>query len=189
MPERTRHASARSPEYTLLGFLYEKPNHGYTLHRLLVNEFGYTWHVSQSQTYNILKRLETQGYISSTIQEQEKLPPRQILHITVEGHRRFEDWLQTPSGSSVRAIRTELITRLYFAQKYYPEMVRPMLEKQSIEVKSTLTRLESDRRRIPPEQSFSLLSLELRILELRSVRDWLIKCNKAINNPSRGNSA
>ena len=178
MPERSHHAGAHSPEYALLGFLYEGPNHGYNLHQLLASELCYVWHGSQSQTYNILKRLEAQGYISSTTQEQEKLPPRQLLQLTTSGRCRFEDWLQTPSGSSVRAIRVELITRLYFAQKYYPAMIPPILEAQSVEIKTTLTRLENDRRRIPPEQTFNLLSLELRIQELRSVRDWLIKCNK-----------
>lgn len=184
MPQRSHHIGARSPEYALLGFLYAEPNHGYTLHQLLVNEFGHVWHASQSQTYSILKRLETQGFISSIIQEQEKLPPRQILNITVAGHRRFEEWLQTPSGSSVRAIRMELITRLYFAERYYPELIRPMLEKQSIEIKTTLARLETTRKSLPPGQSFNLLSLDLRILELRSARDWLIKCRETLErNP------
>ena len=178
MPEKANHQSPRSPEYVLLGFLYEEPCHGYTLHQQLINEFGYIWHISQSHTYSILKRLEAQGYIASIVQEQEKLPPRQTLHITVEGHRRFEDWLHTPTGSSVRAVRVELIARLYFARKYYPEMISPILADQSVEIKTALARLEKDRKALPAGQTFDLLSLELRILELRAVRDWLIECQK-----------
>jgi DNA-binding PadR family transcriptional regulator len=184
MPEKTHHTSARSPEYVLLGFLYGQPNHGYNLHQQLLTNFGYVWHVSQSQTYSILKRLETQGYISSTTQEQEKHLPRKLLQLTVSGRRRFEDWLQTPSGSSVRAIRVEFITRLYFFQKYFPDKIPTILDAQSVEVKTTLTRLETRRKSIPPGQTFNRLSLELRIQELRSVRDWLIKSRNAFEPKS-----
>jgi DNA-binding PadR family transcriptional regulator len=179
MAERSHHNNVRSPEYALLGFLYGKPSHGYNLHQQLLSEFGYIWHVSQSQTYNILKRLEAQGYILSTTQEQEKHPPRQLLQLTVSGRRRFEDWLHTPSGSSVRAIRVEFITRLYFYQRYFPGGIPNLLEAQSVEIKSTLTRLETRRKSLPSEETFNRLSLELRIRELRAVRLWLNICLKA----------
>src|SRR5512137_1912957 len=124
MVEQPRRIGTRSPEYALLGFLYEHPRHGYALHRQLVTELGHVWHVSQSQAYNILKRLEIQGWISSSTQEQEKLPARQNLQITEAGRRRFEEWLEAPSGSSVRAIRLEFITRIYFAWKHFPNKLQ-----------------------------------------------------------------
>ncbi len=141
MTEPPHHIGARSPEYALLGFLYRQPDHGYNLHQQVVSELGYVWHVSQSQTYSILKRLEAQGYISSTTIEQEKLPPRQLLKITAAGRRRFEEWLETPSGSSVRAIRVEFVTRLYFAQKYFPEMIPVMIEAEAAGIDTVLARL------------------------------------------------
>ena len=85
MPESPNSHRSRSPEYALLGFLYSHSDHGYDLHRLLVAELGQIWHVSQSQTYAILKRLESQGYISATTVEQEKLPAIQYLQITPAG--------------------------------------------------------------------------------------------------------
>lgn len=184
MADRSHHTSVRSPEYALLGFLYGRPSHGYNLHQQLLTEFGYIWHVSQSQTYSVLKRLETQGYIRSTTQEQEKHPPRQLLQLTVSGRRRFEDWLHTPSGSSVRAIRVEFITRLYFFQKYFPDQIPTILDAQSVGIKTTLTRLETRRKSLPAEQTFNRLSLELRIRELRSVRAWLGICRKAFDEKS-----
>lgn len=179
MPEHDHRAGAHSPEYALLGFLYKQPTHGYNLHQSLVSELGHVWHISQSQTYNILKRLETQGYISATTVEQEKLPARQLLHITPAGRRRFEKWLQTSSGSSVRAIRVEFITRLYFAQKYFPDLVRPILDDQTGEIKTAIDRLETSLKTIPAAQPFNRISLELRIRQLHSVRDWLIECRHA----------
>jgi PadR family transcriptional regulator, regulatory protein AphA len=172
---------SRSPEYALLGFLYSQSNHGYDLHRLLVAELGQAWHVSQSQTYNILKRLETQGYISSTTVEQEKLPAIQNLTLTLAGRSRLEAWLETPTGSSVRDIRLEFITRLYFTQKLSPQKVPPMIDAQAVELNKSLTRLEAGLAALPDGQIFNRLSLQLRIQQLRSIYKWLDECRQALN--------
>ena len=178
MPKPHTSHRARSPEYTLLGFLFSQPNYGYELHRLLITELGETWHVSQSQTYSILKRLETQGYISSTTVEQEKLPDIQYLKITPSGRSCFKVWMETPTGSSVRDIRLEFISRLYFAQKVSPERILPMLETQITEVQNALTKLSTRQRELPDGQIFNRPSLQLRIQQLKSVVDWLDECRK-----------
>jgi DNA-binding PadR family transcriptional regulator len=174
--------SSRSPEYALLGFLYENPTHGYDLHHRLVAELGQVWHASQSQTYNILKRLETQRDVVAMTIKQANLPDRQVLKITPLGRKRFLSWLNTPTGSSVRAIRLEFITRLYFTQKYVPENLLPILDAQAVEINSSLTRLEADQATIPVEQTFNRLGLSLRIQQLRSVQNWLAECRTAFNN-------
>jgi PadR family transcriptional regulator, regulatory protein AphA len=170
---------AQSPENALLGFLTLQPNHGYNLHRLLITELGENWHVSQSQTYNILKRLEAQGLIYSTTVKQEKLPDIQYLKISPSGRRRFKTWLEATTGNSARSIRLEFITRLYFAQKIMPEKIQNMLDTQSTEVKSMIAWLESSLADLPNEQIFNRLSLQLRIQQLRSIVEWLEKCWKA----------
>jgi PadR family transcriptional regulator, regulatory protein AphA len=181
MTEKIHHTGSRSPEYALLGFLYDRPNYGYTLHQLLVSELGHIWHVSQSQTYNILKRLEAEGDVSATLQAQEKLPARQMLKLTASGRRRFEHWLETPSGSSVRAIRLEFLTRLYFAEKLFPERSAAILAGESADIDAALSRLEKDRASLPAEQSFNRLGLDLRIRQLASVKDWLVECRKVLH--------
>src|SRR5512143_1910165 len=102
----------KSPEFALLGFLYIQPGHGYELHQRLARELGYIWSVSQSETYNTLKRLEAQGFVKSRIVRQEKLPSRNLLSLTRRGRARFEAWLKTPGANSVRTIRLEFTTRL-----------------------------------------------------------------------------
>jgi DNA-binding PadR family transcriptional regulator len=174
-----RHGSL-SPESALLGFLYVQSTHGYDLHQQLATELGFVWHISQSQTYNILNRLETQGDISSTMLEQEKLPPRQVLQITQKGRDRFEQWLEMPTGSSVRAIRLEFITRLYFAQKIAPQKIQPLLDSQSVEINAAITKLEFSQAEIPADQTFNRLSLQLRLRQLHTALDWLNECRKAL---------
>jgi len=172
--------TARSPEFILLGFLYKGEGHGYDLHQHLVSEFGYVWHISQSQAYAILKRLVKLGNVSSKKQEQKKLPSRQVLRITDTGRRRFEEWLETPTKSSVRSIRLEFITRLYFAQRLAPEKISPMFAAQTAAINSTLNRLESAQANLPTEQTFNRLSLQLRIRQLQTALDWLNECQEAL---------
>jgi PadR family transcriptional regulator, regulatory protein AphA len=180
MAKRLIHHGSISPEYALLGFLYLQPSHGYGLHQQFTAELGFVWHISQSQTYNILNRLEMQGDISSTMVEQEKLPPRQVLQITQKGRDWFDKWMDMPTGSSVRAIRLEFITRLYFAQKIAPQKIQHLLDSESAEIRATITKLELNQGEIPADQAFNRLSLQLRIQQLHSALDWLNECRKAL---------
>ncbi len=178
MEKDSLHHGPLSPEFALLGFLYQQPCHGYDLHRRLLGELGHVWHVSQSQTYSILKRLETQGQIAAKTIRQEKHPPRQIYSITASGRRRFDEWLGQPTGSSVRAVRLEFVTRLYFAQRLVPQQVEAIIENQTAQVKAALTRLETGLASLPEIQVANRLSLRLRIQQLKSVLIWLSECRQ-----------
>ncbi len=179
-----RRNAALSPEYALLGFLAQHPAHGYDLHQQLLIHLGQIWHVSLSQTYNILNRLETQGFISGTVQEQEKLPDRRRFRLTPAGQRRFEAWLGATSGCSMRAIRVEFTTRLYFTQRDKPQAIHDLVETQIAETRGCLTHLQAMLTDLPAEQKFNRLGLELRIRQLNSVIDWMLECEQAIGPPT-----
>lgn len=180
MKTKSSYVSALSPEYALLGLLYFKPAHGYELHQRLDSDLGQIWHISLSQTYNILKRLKARGYVKETIQEQSKLPDRRQFHLTEAGCERFNDWFRSPTGSSVRAIRVEFTTRLYFARMIDPPMVDRLIDEQIAETGAGLKRLETVLADIPPGQAFNRLGLELRVRQLASILDWLGECRIAL---------
>jgi PadR family transcriptional regulator, regulatory protein AphA len=167
------YASALSPEYALLGFLAQKVSHGYELHQRLSVELGQVWHVSLSQVYNILNRLEGQGFIEGVIEEQDKLPARQLYHLTGSGRQRLETWLNTPTGSSVRAIRVEFVTRLYFASMLGEHKTSHLIQAQLKETRAGLKRLEQEMAETPSSQVFNRLGLDLRQRQLKAVLDWL----------------
>ncbi len=171
-----RRSSRLSPEFVLLGFLYQHPGHGYQLHQRLSGDFGNIWHASQSQTYAILKRLEAQGYVTSVSMVQTKLPARQLLQITESGKERFAGWLAEPTKSSVHAIRVEFVTRLYFLSMYYPEKIKEMILAQIGIVDAGLKELDADLKDLSDSQTFERLALELRIKLLNSVVLWLNEC-------------
>lgn len=167
------YASALSPEYALLGLLAQEPAHGYELHQRLVNELGQVWHVSLSQSYNILKRLEAQGDISGTLLPQPKLPPRRHYQLTERGRERLDAWLQAPTGSSVRAIRVEFLTRLHFGSLLGEAKLGELIRAQVAETQAGLRRLQALLERTPPEQTINRLGLDLRLRQLLAVLDWL----------------
>jgi DNA-binding PadR family transcriptional regulator len=181
MSTKSSYVGSLSPEYALLGFLAQQPDHGYELHQRLSTELGQVWHVSQSQVYSILKRLENRGDIAGDLQEQVKLPSRVLFHLTTAGRTRFEDWLKTPTGSSIRAIRVEFLTRLYFTSQLHPEEADALIDSQVKETGKGLVRLQQTLDALPPEQAFNRLGLELRVQQLASILDWLERCRGIIN--------
>jgi DNA-binding PadR family transcriptional regulator len=175
----TRPASNLSPEYPLLGLLAQKPAHGYELHQRLTEEYGHIWHISLSQTYNILKRLEKQDAIAGEDEEQEHRPARRFFYLTEEGRQRFEIWLDSTVGCSTRAIRVEFLTRLAFAESLQPELVPGLLERQIVEVRGGIARLQGGLEELPVEQIYNRLALQLRVRQLMPMLDWLTECQAA----------
>lgn len=177
---KERGSGPRSPEYALLGLLLQQPAHGYALHQRLAAELGQVWHIHLSQTYTILNRLETQGWIAGTVQELQKLPTRRRFQITPAGRQRFETWLRAPSACSVRAIRVEFVTRLYFASVMRPSLALELIEAQVFETHAGLARLQAQLAELPLEQKFNRLGLELRLRQLASIAGWLEECRTVL---------
>jgi DNA-binding PadR family transcriptional regulator len=176
--KKPHHIGTLSPEMALLGLLYKQPGHGYDLHRTVNADLGQVWHLSQSQAYAILKRLEAQGDISAEKIPQEKLPSRQLLQMTEQGRKNFLGWLDAPSGGSTRAIRMEFITRLYFLKKYFPKKITRAFEQQRTEADTHIQRLESILAELPADQIYNRMSLEMRLKQLKFVLEWLDESQK-----------
>ena len=173
MTNKSHRAGSLSPEFALLGFLYGSPCHGYDLHQRLQTELGHVWHVSQSQAYAILKRLENRGDISVQVVEQDKLPAKQMLKITAPGRKRFLDWLENDIGSNARSIRLEFLTRLYFIQLYKPEKTAQIYQTQFDEITSNIQRLKNLQASIPSNQDYNKLSIDLRLRQLKLIQIWM----------------
>ncbi len=185
-PQKPHHIGTLSPEMALLGLLYEGPGHGYDLHRTVIADLGFVWHLSQSQAYSILKRLEARGDISVEEVPQEKLPPRQLLHMTSQGRERFLEWLDATSGGSTRAIRLEFVTRLYFLQMFMPEKISTAFERQRKEALEHIDRLEKNSACLPENQIYNRMSLDMRLKQLQLILEWLDDCQKLFSPPSSG---
>jgi DNA-binding PadR family transcriptional regulator len=173
-------ASDLSPEFVLLGFLTQGSCHGYELHQRLQNEFHTIWNLSQSQCYNILKRLETHGDLTSEILDQEDAPTKRLLRLTPGGRARFIKWLHEATPGSVRAIRLAFLTRLYFAVAESKSLANRLIQEQKHEILASLNRLQQVLESIPETQKLSQLSMQLRIRQLETCIKWLEDCQDAL---------
>lgn len=171
-----------SPEYALLGLLTAKPAHGYELHQRLSTELGQIWHISLSQAYNILKRLEGSGYVTGADEEGSGAPARRVFTLTPAGRQHFAGWMAKPSSCSVHVIRLEFITRLYFAAPSGSAAVEELITRQTAAVQAGLECLQKTLVEIPADQVYNRLGLELRLQQLQSILAWLQTCRQVSRN-------
>jgi len=167
-----------SPEYPLLGFLSQSPAHGYELNRRLDEELKGIWNLSQSQVYNIIKRLEAQGDITSEIQQGEAGPDKRLLTLASRGEGRFNRWLEEPTPGSTRAVRIEFLTRLYFARRRNKNYALNLLKNQKQSLGKDIERLRGAYDKIRPDLMYYRLSAQFRLRQLESCLEWLDDCRE-----------
>jgi DNA-binding PadR family transcriptional regulator len=173
-------AAPPSPEFVVLGFLYFEPQHGYDLHKHIRAELGELWRISQSQTYNILNRLEKAGRIQAEQQPQPHRPERTCFSLTPAGREQFERWLHAPTPAGVRSIRIEFLTRLFFARRMGAELCARLLAEQTAAVTQVLARLQAHAADVPPGQVINRLGLDLRIRQTQTLLDWMKTCGSKL---------
>jgi PadR family transcriptional regulator, regulatory protein AphA len=104
-----------STEFALLGTLMSGPMHGYEIMRFINTELGSTWHISTSQLYVLLKKLEKQDLLYSSVELQETRPSKRVFTLSPEGEKIFLRWLHSPTEHA-RDIRIEFLTKLFFME-------------------------------------------------------------------------
>ena len=85
-------------EKALLGFLFKGPKHGYELYKEISSPMGIggVWRVKIGKMYSMLKKLESQGLIRATSQQDGNRPPKNTYFLTLQGKKSFKDWMGTP---------------------------------------------------------------------------------------------
>lgn len=161
-----------SPENVLLALLLEAPRDGYQLNQILRRELGQVWHLSQSQLYATLRRLEVRGWVSGEEQESRRGLPRRIFNLSEVGRQQALRWLMTPSRCAVQIIRLELPSRVFLIRRLFPEQLRDFLERQHQVIQEGLNRLHVQLERIPPEQTYNRMAVEMRLHQTRALLDW-----------------
>jgi hypothetical protein len=148
------------PEYVFLGFLAESPAHGYQLYQQFKKDLSGLWHISESQMYASLKRLEKRGWIAPDEKtpagadadanvgagvKVDEMPParqsRQCYSLTAAGLAAYESWLSSPSPASPRLLKLEFLSRLYFALRRDVELAYAIVEAQRSALEQELDRL------------------------------------------------
>ena len=166
-------------ESTLLGLIAAEPRHGYDLAREFAPDttLGDIVHLELGMLYSHLKRLESDGLISATIESQAARPPRKILQVTQAGTEELARWMRTPVAHT-RDLRLEFLMKLYIARKLDAQAANELIVGQhalcGAFVESLNAQLSAE------TDEFRRLVLEMRLAQNEAVLDWLERARAAV---------
>lgn len=178
MPRRENRLSI---EFVLLGFVEERPIHGYDLYKQITHfaAISIVWNIKQSQLYALLERLECKGLISSTLIPGEIHPDRKQYQLTDFGRETFYVWRDSPVAHG-RDIRLEFLAKLYFALQAGPDWALDLIEKQKTASEEWLNKFQNDLNTVSNEQVYEKMVYRYRISQLEATLGWLNNCRSEI---------
>ncbi|MBZ0300710.1 MAG: PadR family transcriptional regulator [Anaerolineae bacterium] len=173
-----------TPDETILGLLAYQAQHGYQLLDTFQNptQLGAVWHMSTSQIYAVLKRLEQQGWIQGQSVDVDDAPPRIEYRLSAPGQQRLDQWLNDPQPSaSIRRVRVEFLSRLYIAHLLkHPAQALIARQRAACEVEHA--RLMTQREQ--SDSSIGGLALELHIAQIEAILQWINRCETRVYPPT-----
>ena len=177
-------ASLPTIEHALLGFLYERPAHGYEIYQQLSAQTGLrqVWRLKQGQLYALLAKLEESGYLTADLQPQAARPPRKVYSLTSQGRAAFLDWLHTPVNRG-RQMRIEFLAKLYFASRQGTTAADSLLAQQSAACEQWLADLRSQADAAPRQELFPYAVQQFRINQVEAFLAWLAACRAHLSEP------
>lgn len=163
-----------SSEFALLGFLYEKPTHGYDLHKLIIDPdgIGLIWNVKMSNLYAYLDKLDKKGYIHGTMQPGAAHPTRMEYQITEKGKNAFTEWLST-IVQHPRDFRQEFMLRYFFLLKYQPERINSFCNRQHEECKKWFDNTTNQSNLVSNKERFRNSIVQFRLTQISAIIQWL----------------
>jgi DNA-binding PadR family transcriptional regulator len=169
--------------YALLGLLREQRDYGYRLKRRFDERVGSLWHLNIGQVYQTLRALQRAGLVVEVDGEpsNEPYPGRRMFELTQKGQRMLERWLQR-SPTRPRPVRDETLIRLLLLDGDRRDLALSRIAEQEQLYRRELTRLLSQKRRMPrdgaDESTLSELGLEAGILHAEAQLRWLERCRE-----------
>ncbi|MWV43255.1 PadR family transcriptional regulator [Paenibacillus sp. HJL G12] len=82
-------------ELLVLGLLMTQSQHGYQINDFIERNLGQVSDMKKATAYSILKRLDKQGCVVVTIEQEGNRPPRQTYSITDNGKKLFFELLRS----------------------------------------------------------------------------------------------
>jgi DNA-binding PadR family transcriptional regulator len=146
-------------EYPVLGVLAFGAAHGYDICRYLDEHLGQVIKLGRSQVYALLSRLERGGLLKHKKVHQDGLPSKKVFSLTELGEAVVYEWVRSPVRS-VRELRLEFATKLYFARRISPEAEKTLLKKQ-------LTVCEERYEQLNIEIEYCRTDIERQVLDFR----------------------
>ncbi|MCE5256104.1 MAG: PadR family transcriptional regulator [Spirochaetaceae bacterium] len=175
---KSKHLQDLRPEYVAMGLLAEGEAHGYELYRRFRLSLNDIWHMSESQFYATLRRMESHGLIVASAPEKGEGAAKRLLSLTPDGRQVLFKWIEEPTAGSPRLLHLEFLTRIYFARRLMPQDLNHIIDDQSALLATDIERLEKQQKDNAPESGDPMrdlgnLSSDFRIRQLRTALLWI----------------
>jgi putative hydrolase of the HAD superfamily len=127
-PMAKKKGSLSTPEYAVLGLL-RQPMHGYQVAREMAEGggLGLVCPLGMSNVYFLLGNLQERGLVAVAERQEERYPPRVMLHATAAGRRAFDAWLREPV-TRLRQVRLDFLVKLFFLDREDLALARDLVE-------------------------------------------------------------
>jgi len=164
-------------DYAILGFLSWNPMTGYDLKKRFTDTLFIPWSGNNNQIYRTLIRLNTEGLVTTRVEQPESGPARKIYTITGTGLTALKTWLL--STPELPADRNTFLIQLAWTERLETTHLLDMLKEYAGEaaIKVTMLKEQQKRRtvwpgRSPREELIWDRIAENRIGSLETERKW-----------------
>ncbi len=170
----TRQQDPLTMDFLLLGIIDQQPTHAYDLYKKLTSseDLKTLWTFRQSRLYAVLEKIERNGLISTTIDQNETLPVRKTCTLTSEGKKVFEEWVHSPVDH-MNEIRSDFLGKLYFLKDRSKEERRQVLDMQKHRCETWLGNIEKKLSEHPDPEDYLHTVYSFRAEFIRSTLRWL----------------
>lgn len=128
--------------YVILGLLQQQERTGYDLKTECFDDcIAHLWPADQAQIYRTLDKLESQAWITCTVEIQHDRPNRKVYQITEAGEAALTQWLQTHHPLPV--LREPLLVQLYLAAQLPDEAIAHLLKQELAARQAKLAQCEA----------------------------------------------
>ncbi|SCL22895.1 DNA-binding transcriptional regulator, PadR family [Micromonospora nigra] len=97
-------------EHAILVSLLEQPGSGYELARRFDRSIGRFWTATHQQIYRVLRRMESDGWVTAEEVDQDGRPDKRSYSTTPQGRAALVEWLRAPVQPE--AVRHELAVKI-----------------------------------------------------------------------------
>jgi len=169
-------------EMALLGFLVEGQKYGYELFKEISDPMGIgsVWRVKIGKMYSMLKRLESQGFISATSKKDGNRPQKNMFSLTKKGKDMFKKWMIEPIKHG-RDLRILFLLKIYFIKTNDQFYGKDLILKQIKECENWKSNNKIAPNEMNDESSFIGFVRKYRSSQIDGFINWLDWCGEAIH--------
>lgn len=120
-------------KHVILGFLVERPMHGYEIKRAISPAVASSQTVNDGVLYPLLRKMENEGLIAGRSERVGKAPPRTVFKPTKRGTEAFGEWLRSERSEVDEVTYDFLLGHPFLAKCLFFERLTPTLAKQKFE--------------------------------------------------------